>query len=145
MKSRAATFKWPRRGCRAIECSPEAGVKGAAAPLRGAGRPRPDPSFRAWGGGALNGPDEDVKGLTLEQIPVILSDKQKNTRSNEQEEYIARHGYRESALVESRSGAAMEWACKLRSERRGTPRQVVLLRCVPRYRGQDMPQFLLLL
>src|SRR5579875_3263233 len=49
MKSRAATFKWPRRGCRAIECSPEAGVKGAAAPLRGAGRPRPDSSFRAWG------------------------------------------------------------------------------------------------
>src|SRR5579875_3089650 len=35
---------------RAIECSPEAGVKGAAAPLRGAGCPRPDSSFRAGGG-----------------------------------------------------------------------------------------------
>ncbi len=35
---------------RAIECSPEAGVEGAATPLRGAGRPRPDSSFRAWRG-----------------------------------------------------------------------------------------------
>jgi len=78
---------------------------------RGVSPPRLFLSGVAWG--ELNGPDEDVKGLTLEQIPVILSDKQKNTRSNEQEEYIARHGYRESALVESRSGAAMEWACKL--------------------------------
>src|SRR5579883_649867 len=35
---------------RAIECSPEAGVKGAAAPLRGTGCLRPDSSFRAWRG-----------------------------------------------------------------------------------------------
>jgi len=58
-----------------------------------------------------------------------------NSQSNEQEEYIASHGHRESVLVKTDTNAVVEWACKLKSEPPRVSRAglVGLFRNVPRY------------
>jgi hypothetical protein len=68
-------FAFYGAAARAISCSPKAGVKGAAAPLRGAGHPaHPLPFGRAGGDktGAVNGPALPARAVHSREDPAGL-------------------------------------------------------------------------